>query len=125
MLLEIIREIHHMSRRTYGARRVHAELVHGRGVAVARCTVELVMRRNNGFGEVSSKDTSLLWGVESALLLKRSSGLSSSGDDALGGLLIEVARAEEANERDEQRVTEFPESVMQRRRHTARRVGFF
>ena len=47
MLLEIIREIHHMSRRTYGARRVHAELVRGRGVAVARCTVELVMRRNN------------------------------------------------------------------------------
>ena len=47
MLLEVIREIHHAFRRTYGARRVHAELVHGRGVAVARCTVELVMRRNN------------------------------------------------------------------------------
>ena len=46
MLLEVIGEIHHASRRTYGARRVHAELVHGRGVAVARCTVELVMRRN-------------------------------------------------------------------------------
>ena len=51
--------------------------------------------------------------------------LSISADNALVGLLIEVARAEEANERDEQRVTEFPESVKQRRRHTARRVGFF
>ena len=46
MLLEVIGEIHHASLRTYGARRVHAELVYGRGLAVARCTVELVMRRN-------------------------------------------------------------------------------
>ena len=46
MLLEVIGEIHQASRRTYGARRVHAELVYGRGVTVARCTVELVMRRN-------------------------------------------------------------------------------
>ena len=46
MLLEVIAEIHRASRRTYGARRIHAELVHGRGVTVARCTVELVMRRN-------------------------------------------------------------------------------
>ena len=45
MLGEAIREIHDASRRTYGARRVHAELVLGRGVEVARCTVELVMRR--------------------------------------------------------------------------------
>ncbi len=47
MLLDIIAEIHQASRRTYGARRIHAELVHGRGLQVARCTVELVMRRNN------------------------------------------------------------------------------
>ena len=47
MLLEVIAEIHRASRRTYGARRIHAELVHGRGLQVARCTVELVMRRNN------------------------------------------------------------------------------
>ncbi len=33
------------SRQTYGARRVHAELVLGRQMSVARCTVELVMRR--------------------------------------------------------------------------------
>ena len=46
MLLEVIGEIHHASQRTYEARRIHAELVHGRGVAVARCTVELVIRRN-------------------------------------------------------------------------------
>ena len=47
MLLEVIQQIYHASRRTYGARRIHAELVHGRGLPVARCTVELVMRRNN------------------------------------------------------------------------------
>ncbi len=46
MLLGVIAEIHRASRRTYGARRIHAELVHGRGLQVARCTVELVMRRN-------------------------------------------------------------------------------
>mgnify|MGYP001823505027 FL=1 len=46
MLAEIVREIHDASRQTYGARRVHAELVLGRGLTVARCTVELVMRRH-------------------------------------------------------------------------------
>ena len=46
MLLEVIGETHHASRRTYGARRVHAELTHGRGIIVARWIVELVMRRN-------------------------------------------------------------------------------
>ena len=46
MLLGVIAEIHRASRRTYGARRIHAELVHGRGLQVARCTVELVMCRN-------------------------------------------------------------------------------
>ena len=45
MLLEVIAEIHRTSRRTYGERRIHAELVHGRGLQVARCTAELVMRR--------------------------------------------------------------------------------
>ena len=45
MLAEAIREVHEASRQTYGARRVHAELVLGRNVTVARCTVELVMRR--------------------------------------------------------------------------------
>ena len=46
MLAEVVAEIHRASRRTYGARRIHAELVHGRGLQVARCTVDLVMRRN-------------------------------------------------------------------------------
>ena len=46
MLLGVIADIHRASRRTYGARRIHAELVYGRGLQVARCTVELVMRRN-------------------------------------------------------------------------------
>jgi transposase InsO family protein len=44
MLAEVIREVHDASRQTYGARRVHAELVLGRQMTVARCTVELVMR---------------------------------------------------------------------------------
>ena len=46
MLLEVVAETQRASRRTYGAQRIHAELVHARGVAVARCTVELVMHRN-------------------------------------------------------------------------------
>lgn len=45
MLADVIREVHDASRQTYGARRVHAELVLGRNITVARCTVELVMRR--------------------------------------------------------------------------------
>ena len=45
MVAEVIREVHDESRQTYGARRVHAELVLGRKMTVARCTVELVMRR--------------------------------------------------------------------------------
>lgn len=45
MVAEVIRQVHAESRQTYGARRVHAELVLGRKMTVARCTVELVMRR--------------------------------------------------------------------------------
>jgi putative transposase len=45
MLADVIRVVHDESRQTYGARRVHAELVLGRQITVARCTVELVMRR--------------------------------------------------------------------------------
>ena len=45
MVAEVIRQVHDESRQTYGARRVHAELVLGRQMTVARCTVELVMRR--------------------------------------------------------------------------------
>lgn len=46
MLAEVIREVHTESRQTYGARRVHAELVMGRGISVARWTVELIMQRH-------------------------------------------------------------------------------
>ncbi len=42
---EVIRQVHNESCQTYGARRVHAELVLGREMTVARCTVELIMRR--------------------------------------------------------------------------------
>lgn len=45
MLAEVIREVHDASRQTHGARSVYAELVLGRQITVARCTVELVMRR--------------------------------------------------------------------------------
>lgn len=45
MVAEVIRQVHDESRQTYGARRVHAELTLGRKMIVARCTVELVMRR--------------------------------------------------------------------------------
>jgi putative transposase len=45
MIAEVVREVHDASRQTYGARRVHAELLLGRNMTVARCTVELVMRR--------------------------------------------------------------------------------
>ena len=41
----IIGEIHAGSRQIYGANRVHAELVLGRGIAVCRQTVETLMRR--------------------------------------------------------------------------------
>ncbi len=45
MIADVVREVHDASRQTYGARRVHAELLLGRNMTVARCTVELVMRR--------------------------------------------------------------------------------
>jgi putative transposase len=45
MVAEVIRQVPDESRQTYGARRVHAELVLGCKITVARCTVELVMRR--------------------------------------------------------------------------------
>ena len=38
LLVETISEVHAASRQTYGARRVHAELVLGRGLHVGRCT---------------------------------------------------------------------------------------
>ena len=44
-LTEIIGRIHLVSRGTYGARRVHAELTLGQGLLVGRCAVELLMRR--------------------------------------------------------------------------------
>jgi transposase InsO family protein len=45
MLAEVIGQVHAESHQTYGARRVHAELVLGREITVARCTVELLMGR--------------------------------------------------------------------------------
>jgi len=44
-LTDVIAGVHATSRKTYGVRRVHAELTMGQGIAVGRCAVELVMRR--------------------------------------------------------------------------------
>lgn len=44
-LTDLITEVHQSSRGIYGARRVHAELTLGRGVAVGHGAVELLMRR--------------------------------------------------------------------------------
>ena len=44
-LTEIIRQVHLDSRGTYGARRVHAELVRGHGLVVGHCAVEMLMAR--------------------------------------------------------------------------------
>jgi len=45
LLTELIRRVHLDSRATYGARRVHAELLLGKGIQVGRCAVELLMSR--------------------------------------------------------------------------------
>lgn len=44
-LTDRIAEVHRESRGTYGARRVHAELTLGRGIAVGKEAVEMLMRR--------------------------------------------------------------------------------
>ena len=44
-LTDLIHQAHRASRGTYGARRVHAELVLGHGVSVGHGAVELLMRR--------------------------------------------------------------------------------
>ena len=44
-LTDVIAAVHASSRGTYGARRVHAELTMGRGIAVGHNAVELLMRR--------------------------------------------------------------------------------
>jgi transposase InsO family protein len=44
-LTDLIGTIHQASRATYGAPRVHAELVHGRGVVVGHNTIGLLVRR--------------------------------------------------------------------------------
>jgi putative transposase len=44
-LTDVIGTMHQASRETYGAPRVHAELVHGYGIVVGHNTVSLLMRR--------------------------------------------------------------------------------
>jgi putative transposase len=52
-LSDVIREVHLASRGIYGSRRIHAELVLGRQIAVSHGQVELLMRRAaiRGVGE--------------------------------------------------------------------------
>jgi transposase InsO family protein len=45
LLTELIRRVHLDSRGTYGARRIHAELILGQGQLVGHCAVEMLMRR--------------------------------------------------------------------------------
>jgi hypothetical protein len=45
MLIDLIRTIHQASRGTYGAPRVHAELVYGNGISAGHNSVSLLMRR--------------------------------------------------------------------------------
>jgi putative transposase len=45
LLTEAIREVHSLSRGTYGFRRVHAEPTLGRGLTVGHGTVDLLMAR--------------------------------------------------------------------------------
>ena len=49
-MLERINDIHRMSRRSYGSRRVHDELVLGEGRRVSRKRIERLMRVNNIVG---------------------------------------------------------------------------
>jgi len=49
-LTDVITTIHHDSRNSYGARRVHAELTIGRGIAVGMQQVELLMHRAGIYG---------------------------------------------------------------------------
>jgi putative transposase len=44
-LTDVIREVHVASYCTYGAKRVHAELVLGRGIRVGHCSVAMLMQR--------------------------------------------------------------------------------
>jgi len=44
-LTDVIREVHAVSRGTYGSRRVHAELTMGRGIPVGYHAVTLLMQR--------------------------------------------------------------------------------
>ncbi|MDQ3938566.1 MAG: IS3 family transposase [Chloroflexota bacterium] len=44
-LTDVIREVHAASRQAYGSRRMHAELMMGRGIRVGYHAVELLMRR--------------------------------------------------------------------------------
>ena len=53
-LTDLIREIHAASYGAYGANRVHAELVLGRGIRVGHCSVAMLMQRARIQGRTGS-----------------------------------------------------------------------
>jgi putative transposase len=67
-LTGLIREVHTASRGTYGIRRVHADLVLGRGIAVGHQAVELLMRRAG------------IQGISGRPRYRRIPGMATAGD---------------------------------------------
>ncbi|HVP75104.1 MAG TPA: IS3 family transposase [Gaiellaceae bacterium] len=58
-LTDVIREVHAASCGSYGAKRVHAELVLGRGIQVGHNAVEMLMRRAGIAGRTGARKRSL------------------------------------------------------------------
>ena len=67
-LTDIIRQVHAVSRHTYGSRRVHADLRLGHDIAVGRQAVELLMRRAG------------VQGISGRPRLRRVAGVATAGD---------------------------------------------
>jgi transposase InsO family protein len=65
-LTDLIREIHTASYGAYGANRVHAELVLGRGVRVGHCSVAMLMQRAGIKGRTGSPKRRGMPGVATA-----------------------------------------------------------
>jgi putative transposase len=65
-LTDLIREIHAASYGTYGANRVHAELVLGRGIRVGHCSVAMLMQRAGIQGRTGSQKRRGLPGAPTA-----------------------------------------------------------
>ena len=67
-LTDVIRQVHTVSRGTYGIRRVHADLILGQGIAVGHQAVEMLMRRAG------------IHGVSGRPRFRRVPGMATAGD---------------------------------------------